>query len=358
MATDAFGEAGGIACYNRDLLTALAEVDRVQAIQVLPRFGDETLVNEKLHQKKGRNQRLQYSLAAVREAWSFRPDRILCGHLFMLPLAGLLSRMMGVPVWLQLHGIEAWTMPSKAVMRALKQVDLVTCVSRFTRQRFLAWANVDPVEVRVLPNTVSGRFAPQDRAACRAAWDLGDGPVLLTVGRLAAAERYKGHDRVLNSLPELMLTHPSLVYLVAGTGEDLERLQQLALDLDVANTVRFLGSVSSEDLPRLFNAADLFVMPSTGEGFGIVYLESMACGTPALGLDVDGSRDPLRDGNLGVVATKEGLAAAIIAALAAGRPEQLSARVEEVFGHAVFARQVSRLVDRMTRLRVPTACAA
>lgn len=358
LVTDAFGGAGGIACYNRDLVKSMAGMEPVQAIRILPRYGPALEVDANVRQVKARSGRLAYSVAALTEVWRFRPDRIFCGHLFMLPLAAFIGRVTGIPVWLQLHGIEAWTRPSRAVCRALRWVDVVTCVSRYTRQRFLNWADLDPAIVRVLPNTVSDSFAPRDRSVCRAAFNVGGGPVLLTVGRLATSERYKGHDRVLRCLPELSRTHPSLVYLVAGTGDDRGRLEQLATDLGVAGAVHFLGDVPFDTLPALFNAADLFVMPSTGEGFGIVYLESMACGTPALGLDVDGSRDPLRDGELGLIAAEEGLLTAIGAALASARPDNLAFRVHDLFGPAAFGRQVGRLIDHMASTRVAATCAA
>lgn len=356
--TDAFGGAGGIACYNRDLLSALSGQERVRNIRLLTRQGDAVQVDDKLQQLSGRPGRLAYSLAALRNAFSLRPDRILCGHIYMLPLASLVSRLMGVPVWLQLHGIEAWEQPSRTVRKALAQVDFVTCVSRYTRRQFLAWSGMDPDSVRVLPNTVASGFIPGDRDESRRVWQLGSGPVLLTVGRLAATERYKGHDRVLRCLPELLRSHPTLLYLIAGKGGDRGRLEQLVLELGVAKAVRFVGEVGKDALASLFNAADLFVMPSTGEGFGIVYLEAMACGTAALGLDGDGSRDALRDGDLGFVTTEAQLPKAILHALALGRPDGLAERVRAVFDHAAFARQVGPLLDRAAGSGDASACAA
>ena len=356
LVTDAFGAPGGIACYNRDFLTALAAVAEVGKVNVLPRFGRPAAVNEKLLQLQGHRGKLRYSAAGVLEALRFRPDRVFCGHVFMLPLAALIGRLTGTPIWLQLHGIEAWDLQSTSMRRSLKQVDLVTCVSRYTRQKFLAWSNMDPAKVKVLPNTVSDHFVPLDRSAARAHWNLGNSPTLLTVGRLAPTERYKGHDRVLKCLPQLLASHPSLLYLVGGEGEDRARLEELADVLGVSESVRFLGKVPFDELPQLFNAADLFVMPSTGEGFGIVYLEAMACGTPALGLDADGSRDPLRDGDLGVVTADVALGRAIGEALVAGRPEGLSVRVREIFGPIAFARQVGLLLQQMGGVRGDATC--
>lgn len=264
----------------------------------------------------------------------------------MLPLAAMIARWHGVPLWLQIHGIEAWSRPKDAVARAVAQVDFVTSVSRHTRRRFLEWASVEPRFVRVLPNTVHPRYRPDDRRRARARLNLDDGDrVLLTVGRMAASERYKGHDRVLDCLAGRGPERGEVRYLVAGVGDDSQRVQSRTKELGLSSVVRFLGRVPDDELPDVYRAADLFVMPSTGEGFGIVFLEAMACGTPALGLDGDGSNDPLMDGRLGRLTTQSGLCAAIGEELYKPRPPDLSSRTLAVFGPEAFQSQVAALMD-------------
>jgi glycosyltransferase involved in cell wall biosynthesis len=91
---------------------------------------------------------------------------------------------------------------------------------------------------------------------------------------------------------------PSVKYLVIGRGDDRPRLEQLAQDLGVGDRVIFAGFVPTEALVDHYRVADAYIMPSQ-EGFGIVYLEAMACGIPVLSGDADGSADPLQDGRLG-----------------------------------------------------------
>ena len=86
-------------------------------------------------------------------------------------------------------------------------------------------------------------------------------------------------------------------YVVIGRGDDQPRLAQLAADLGVADRVIFAGFVPDEALIDHYRLADVYVMPSK-EGFGIVYLEAMACGVPVIAGDDDGSADPLQDGRL------------------------------------------------------------
>jgi glycosyltransferase involved in cell wall biosynthesis len=94
-------------------------------------------------------------------------------------------------------------------------------------------------------------------------------------------------------------------YLIVGDGNDRDRLATLARAEGVANAVIFAGRVGSEELPDYYRLCDLFALPSTGEGFGIVFLEALACGRPVLAGDQDGARDPLVDGELGVLVDPE-----------------------------------------------------
>lgn len=344
LVTEAFGSGGGIAQFNRDLLQALGDLPDTTSVVVVPRHGHADAELERVRQLPPSPGRLGYVLRAVAAARRERPDVIFCGHLHLLPLAVALGAWRKAPVWLQVHGIDAWRAPSRVIRALVARAALVTSVSRFTRARFLAWARLPDWCVKVLPNTVAAHYRPQDREAARARWQLGDRPVLLTVGRLAASEAYKGQDRVLRCLPTLRSSHPGLRYLIAGEGDDRARLEHLAGELGVADDVRFLGAVAHAELPTLYAAADVFAMPSTGEGFGIVFLEAMACGTPVVALDEDGSRDPLRDGTLGHLARREQLAQVLDEALTQARPADLAEQVRSVFGHEAFARQVQRLV--------------
>lgn len=121
----------------------------------------------------------------------------------------------------------------------------------------------------------------------------------MTVSRLASSERYKEHDRVIESLPRVLLEHPDAIYLIVGDGDDRHRLEILATEVGVQERLRFAGFVAARELPDYFHLADVLVMPTTGEGFGIAFLEAMASGIAVIGGTRDGSLDPLADGMLG-----------------------------------------------------------
>jgi phosphatidyl-myo-inositol dimannoside synthase len=322
LVTEAFGGRGGIAQYNRDFLSALARCDRVGEVIVFPRFGSVSVnaLPTGLHQLRPVESRHAYSLAALWTAIAHRPvDFVFCGHLRMTPLAAVICRVLNVPLWLQIHGVDVWHELSALQRRAVESATMVTSVSRHTRRRLLHWVGIDPARVKVLPNTVESRFQPgpkPDHLLERHA--VGGKKVLMTVSRLSSLERYKGHDRVIRTLPRVLQQHPDTIYLVVGDGDDRPRLESLTVECGVRKNVQFAGLVPEEELPGYFRLADVFVMPSVAEGFGIVFLEAMATGIRVIGGSQDGSRDALCDGALGTLVDPgngEELASAIIAAL-------------------------------------------
>jgi phosphatidylinositol alpha-1,6-mannosyltransferase len=137
--------------------------------------------------------------------------------------------------------------------------------------------------------------------------------------------------------------------LVVGEGDDCARLKSLARDVGVSERVRFLGAIGLQGLVEIYRGADLFVMPSTGEGFGIAFLEAMGSGTPALGGDMGGARDALADGELGTVASEAELPAVLARLLAAPKPDPhaLAAAVRARFGRKIFVAGASVALNRL-----------
>jgi phosphatidylinositol alpha-1,6-mannosyltransferase len=322
---DCYGARGGIARYNQDLFECLAATG-VELI-VLPRLGDAAglPLPAGIQQWPPIFSRYLYSLVSLWAAWRHRPiDVVFCGHVFMAPLAWALARLFAARYWLQTHGIDIWAPRSGFKRSAVEAADLVTAVSRVTRRRLLDWIDLAPDQVRVLPNTVRDIFVPGTAAPdYRARLGIAGGPVILTVGRLASTERSKGHEAIFGLMPALRRRFPGLLYLIAGEGDDLPRLKQRTRDLGLEDgTVRFLGYVLDGELPDLYRLADLFVMPSSTEGFGIVYLEAAACGLRVVGGASDGSADAIQDSRVGTTVDPddgEALLAAIVAGLEDGR---------------------------------------
>lgn len=148
--------------------------------------------------------------------------------------------------------------------------------------------------IKVIPAAVDlERFRPaEDRAAVRARLGLGDGPVLFVMRRLV---RRMGLEVLVEAFARVQRAHPEARLLMAGTGPLAAELEAQAARLGLGDTIRLLGRVSDEDLVRYYQAADLTVVPTVAlEGFGLITVESLACGTPVVGTDQGGTAEILR----------------------------------------------------------------
>ncbi len=363
LVTDALEGFGGIAQYNRDLFQGLAQLPEVLQIIICPKARTQSISAGKINQLPGVSGTLAWASHA-RKAAKSGVDVIFCGHINLLPVAAYLANKYPATLWLQIHGIEAWNKYGEAVVlgdgsrlnsmisfsqrlrsywvnRSLEHVDRVSVVSRYSRRRFIEWSGLNECKVKVVPNTVSADYCdtPAD-GSWRKAHNLVSNKLILTVGRLSKTEQYKGHDRIILLMEELLKEHLNLIYLIVGEGDDQERLENLAKQCGVAKQVRFLGKINSGGLLEIYKTVDLFVLASTGEGFGISYLEAMASGVPALGLNLDGSADPLLDGKLGFLADPGTLGKEILHALSCKINDELSNQVKKHFGQAVFQQQL------------------
>ena len=225
-------------------------------------------------------------------------------------------------------------------------------VSNITLGRFGRWARVDASRFRLLPNCVDlEQFTPGPKPA-ELVRQLGlEGrTVIMTLGRLASEERFKGFDEVIEVLPEIARSISNVTYLICGDGADRDRLKAKAAEVGVGDRVIFTGFVPEATKIEYYRLADAYVMPSRGEGFGIVFLEALACGLPVLGSTVDGSREALMDGKLGdLVDPRDGsqLVSGILATLRRGR----SARPElEHFSTKAFSARVAGIVTDALRV--------
>jgi phosphatidylinositol alpha-1,6-mannosyltransferase len=125
--------------------------------------------------------------------------------------------------------------------------------------------------------------------------------VILTVGRWAASERYKGADDLIRAMPQLLSSFPGLQLVAVGSGDDVPRLRAVAAEYGVAEAVHFFEGISREQLAACYAHSEIFALPSTGEGFGIVFIEAMAFGRPVLGVAAGGVTDIVEDGMNGIL---------------------------------------------------------
>lgn len=341
LVTDGYGGYGGIAQYNRDLFDAIGGTD--YTLSILPRYGGGEVPAV---QHPAQPRRSAYVRAALAQAvLRTPPDWVFCGHLYTAPLAALVARARGARLWLQLHGIEVWQPPGWAIRTAVRQADLVTAVSRDTRRRFLEWSGVAPERVRVLPNTIDPVFAPGAAPALRERLGLAGRRIVLTVSRIAATEQYKGHYEILQALARLP---DDVAWLVVGEGDGRAALESAARAAGLESRVRFAGRIGDGELPEYYRAADVFALPSRGEGFGIVFLQAAASGLPVIAADAGGAPDALAEGRLGRLLqdwSPATLAAAIDAALAQPRGDGVAA---SRFARAPFRYHLRGLLEEFS----------
>lgn len=351
--TDAFGGFGGIAKFNRNLLTALCSLRGCEEVVALPRLvPDETgVVPQKLtYLLGGVGSKLRYLVASLAAAIRKRPfDLVICGHIHLLPVACLCSIVGGGKLGLIIHGIDAWKPTGSWLANALaRKVDFFISVSNFTKGRFCEWTGISPVKGYILPNCIDmAAFTPGPKnPELIKRYNLENKKVIMTLGRMSASERYKGFDEILEVLPALSREIPNIAYLAVGDGDDRQRLVQKAQDLGLADRVAFAGRIEETEKVDHYRLADVFAMPGRGEGFGIVYLEALACGVPCIGSKLDGSRDALLGGELGAIVNPDvpdeiigGLKTAL--QMPKGVPEKLSD-----FSFKAYSRRVRDILSR------------
>ena len=355
LLTDGFGGRGGVAQFSRDFLSAICAHGSVGEVVALPRsiVGDLRKLPEKLRYDSGGAGGKWRYFFRLRGWLVKRPgfDIIVCGHLNLIPLAVLAQWRSGAPLVLVLHGIEAWAPPKHRLRRyGAQRADWVVSVSEVTLRRFETWSQISPGRGVVLPCSVDLAWFSPGEADARVVekYGLAGRVVILTLGRLAATEQYKGFDELLGVVSRLREAEPSVLCVIAGGGDDRARLEAKARDLGVEQWVRFTGYVPDEELPSLYRAARVFTLAGRGEGFGIVLLEAMACGIPVIASILDGSIEAVRQGELGSVVDPrdpDALTAGILQALrrpVGERPPGL-----EHFGYLAFEARSHEWLDRV-----------
>lgn len=240
-------------------------------------------------------------------------------HVHLLPVA-LPLLLRGARLAVFLHGIEAWRPLSWLQAWTLRRASRVLAVSAHTAARFReANPGLADLEIAVCHHGIEPLPAPPPGK---------DEGFALIVGRMAAAERYKGHDLLLDLWPRLREAVPGARLVVAGDGDDRPRLEARAreLGLGLAGAVTFTGRVSAEDLAGLYERASFFVMPSRHEGFGLVFLEAMRAGKAVLA-GVGAAAEVVEHGETGLVVDPD-------------RPEEVLAALVRLFQEPEIRRRM------------------
>lgn len=314
---DAFKQTGGIEKFNRAFIKALCEISNdkeinFRAISVYDSKPDNRYIGESKHTGFKGN-KFFFIINSILNAFSF--DTVVIGHLNLAPV-GILIKIFkpNVKMILIAHGIEVWEKPPFIKSKLIKKSDTILAVSNFTKNKILVHNKIPPDKIKIFPNTLDPFFRPPDKKE-RPAYLMkrygltSEDKIILTVTRINSFESYKGYDKVLEVLPELIKKIPVIKYILCGKyglAEEV-RLKNLVNDNNLQAHFISPGFIKDEELIDHYLLADVFVMPSKKEGFGIVFIEAAACGTPVIAGNKDGSVDALLNGQIGKLVDPDNL---------------------------------------------------
>ncbi len=318
LQTTTFGVLGGIPTYNRIVCRTLDGFNSAQTKAVL--IATDTVADlasrhaelPSLRLKAFSRERNAFARSVLRSGLSDRIDLALIGHVNYAPLGWMLKKLQPqMRYGVMLYGIDAWQPLSALKRRALQQADFIISISDYTRQRAIETNDLAGKRIDLLPNALEwDEVEPADSTKPTI-----QGTCLLSVCRLEQSEKYKGVDKVIESLPEVARRVPDIQYLIVGGGSDLDRHRQLAVEKGVAERVHFLGFLPEQELRACYRDCQLFVMPSAGEGFGFVFLEAMKYGKAIVAAKSGGAPEVVIDGVTGKLVeygSKAELTAALI----------------------------------------------
>ncbi|MBN8280622.1 MAG: glycosyltransferase family 4 protein [Gammaproteobacteria bacterium] len=312
--TGATGLHGGIAVVNLNLLRALAEVAQEHGLPLTvlaylegPEHRPPFLPAEVTYRAFQSN---RYRLAA--ELWRHLPQRplFIFDHVnvarALLPVAAIRAARTVIFA----HGWENWRTVNWSDGWSLRLAERVLANSEFTRrkiaQRFPT-ARVDACPLGLHPGFRLNPSPPppQDEglrlASCDGTERAIGSQMLLLAARMDPTERQKGHRELLAVVPQVAARHPGVQIVFTGTGGDYDAIAGIVRELGVGDRVFMPGQVTVPLLEALFRQCAAFVMPSTQEGFGLVYLEAMNAARPCIGCLDQGTEDVVQNGVTGLL---------------------------------------------------------
>lgn len=350
-------EHGGIARHNRSFSRAVCTYARehgarldVISLRDPENFFDREFLTSPLVGCEGRSARFGLAaLASLRAGF----DLLVVGVVDfgpLLPAARI--RSSGAPILTITHGIEVWEPLPRRRRVALTQASVVMSVSAYTANVVAQLHGVNRSNIEVIPPPLDpGFLAASEQHASNGSPCTPSR--LLSISRLNAIDAPKGVDRVIEALPLVRKRVPDVDYVVIGTGDDRERLRALAVRLGVADITHFKGALPDAELHSHLCGTDLFVLPSSKEGFGIVFLEAATHEKAVVGGNHGGIPEVVLDGRTGVLVDGSDtprLAEAISDLLLDEKRrielgQRGAARVRERYSYESFERRILQVLD-------------
>lgn len=350
----AFSSTGGIEKFNRAFIKALMQLQLpMNCTASFAGMYDHTSDNAYIPAQKFKpffGKRIRFVIHSFLA--SLKTDDLIIGHV-NLAIVGVLFKIFRPQKKLTVicHGIEVFEPLSGFKKKLLQKADHILAVSSYTKNKLIEQQQVPAVKVSVFPNTLDPYFQMptefEKPLFLKERYSINNNEkVIFTLTRLSSSEGYKGYDTVIRVLPQLVKKGIAFKYILAGKADETEkkRMQLLIEANDLQQYVLMPGFIDDAEVSAHYLLADVFVMPSKGEGFGIVYLEAMACGLPVIAGNKDGSTEALQFGELGTLIDPDNevqLQEAIIHVL--HQKKEGKKLQEKMLGHFSFEKYTERL---------------
>lgn len=306
-----FSQTGGLEKFNRCFMKALDELSSELNYSSNAASLYDTVANGQYYPVKKYK---GFSKSIVKFVPStiitgLSKDVIILGHINLAVIGWIIKTLApSKKLMLICHGIEVWQPVTGIKKKMLQKADRVLAVSDYTKQQIVEKQGLPADKVSVFHNTIDPYFDypkhfGKDKELM-ARYGIADTDyVVYTLCRLSSKEQYKGYDAVVKAIGQLKSKYPQIKYLLAGKYDEVEkaRLDKLIAEYELQSNVIFAGYIKDEEVTKHYQLGDVFIMPSKGEGFGIVFIEAMACGRNVVAGNADGSKDALRKGELGVI---------------------------------------------------------
>ena len=354
-----FGYFGGLEKFNKSFIKALNELfpSKASFYSLYDKEAEEKyldLDNQNWHSARGN--KIYFIANCLLKAG--KSEVIILGHLNLAVLAILVKAILPKKkVILVCHGLEIWQPNSRIQLKAYQKIDQFIVVSNHTKSQLIEKRGVDPAKIFIFQNTIDPFFQvpedPEKPEYLSGRYGLEGKKVILTVCRLSSKEGYKGYDRVLKVMPRLVKENEDIRYLLVGKydAQEKERLDRIIKELGIENYVIFTSFVPDEELTDHFKMGDVFIMPSDNEGFGIVFIEAMACGIPVIAGNKDGSQDAVVRGEIGTLIDPEdegqifsSLKCALAKELNPEERKQIQQKVLGYFSYDCFVKRLKEIL--------------